>query len=462
LPLELSIDEVTEVALKNSLDIQIAKFDAYISRTSKDEAESIFDTVFSAESSYNRDKLESASSLAGTDTRETIFSLGLEKKLPSATTLSLEATNTKTKTNSAFATLNPYTEAELEFSVTQELGKNFFGLADRSDIKITKIDIENSEFVSLDDIELALYEVQKSYWKLVLRQEELLIAQDMLKEAEKLYEIYQQKQDLGLTEPSEFLAIEALVKTRQSNLNLASLARETAKNDLLFLINKGDFQQEIILKDVLSIPVEKADLYQALNRAVEVRRDYKRIKNDLKKNKIDLVVKENALWPQIDLEATFTRNNIDTGRSKVWGDIFSDGADEVFFRISLEVPLERRQARSQLRKADLEKSRYLLKFKRIERLILQEVNDKVNQVNTMQNQVELFKETVTIHRQKLDYQINRLKTGRSDSDTLISYEEDLLKARLSLADYLFRYRAALIELELVQNSLLDKHWQEPL
>ena len=146
LPLELSIDEVTEVALKNSLDIQIAKFDAYISRTSKDEAESIFDTVFSAESSYNRDKLESASSLAGTDTRETIFSLGLEKKLPSATTLSLEATNTKTKTNSAFATLNPYTEAELEFSVTQELGKNFFGLADRSDIKITKIDICNYNF----------------------------------------------------------------------------------------------------------------------------------------------------------------------------------------------------------------------------------------------------------------------------------------------------------------------------
>lgn len=461
-PLELSIEEVTEIALKNSLDIQIAKFDTYISRTQKNEAESIFDTIFSAESSYNRDKLESASSLAGTDTRETTFSLGLEKKLPTGTTLSLDATNTKTKTNSAFATLNPYTEAELEFSVTQELGKNFFGLADRADIKITKIDIENSEFVSLDDIELALYEAQRAYWNLVLKQEELLINQDMLKEAEKLHEIYKQKQDIGLTEPSEFLAIEALVKTRQSNLNLASLARETAKNHLLFLINKGDFQQGIIVSDSLGCSVEKADLYQALNRAVEARRDYKGIKNDLKKNKIDLVAKENALWPQIDFEATFTRNNIDTGRSKAWGDLFSNGGDEVFFKVSLEVPLERSEARSQLRKADLEKTRYLLKFKRMERLVLQEINDKVNQVNTMQNQVKLFEETVNIHRQKLDYQIKRLKSGRSDSDTLISYEQDLLSARLSLAEYLFRYRAGLIELELTQDSLLDKHWQEPL
>ncbi|MCF7908873.1 MAG: TolC family protein [Candidatus Omnitrophica bacterium] len=462
LPLELSLEEVTEIALENSLDIQIAKFDTYISRTSKDEAESIFDTIFSAEASYNRNRKETASSLAGTDTRETIFSLGLEKKLPTGTTLALDAINTKTKTNSSFTTLNPYTEAGLEFSVTQELGRNFFGLADRAKIKITKIDIENSEFVSLDDIEQFLYAVQRSYWNLALREEELLIAKDMLSEAEKLYEIYKEKKELGLVEESEFLAIEALLKARQSSINVAQLARETAKNDLLFLINRGDFQQNLIPRDSLDIEVFETDLYQALNRAVDSRRDYKRIKNELEKNKIDLVVKKNALWPQIDFEATFTRNNIDTGRSQAWGDIFSDGGEDVFFKVSFEVPLEKRAARSQVRKADLEKSRFLLKFKRIERLLLQEINDKVNQVNTMQNQVKLFKQTVKIHQRKLKSQIERLSLGRSDSDTLIRYEEDLLKARLSLAEYLFNYRTSLIELDLKQNILLDKYWQEPL
>jgi len=461
-PLKLSLEEVSELALKNSLDIQIAKFDTYISRTSQDESESIFDTIFSAEISYNRDKLESASSLAATDTKETIVSLGLEKKLPTGTTLSLDATNSKTKTNSSSVTLNPYTEAKLEFSVTQELGKNFFGLADRADIKITKIDIENSQFTSLDDIEKALYAVQKSYWNLVLKSEQLAIAEDMLKEAEKLYKTYQEKREIGLVEDSEFLAIEALVKTRQSSLNIAKLEVKTAKNDLLFLLNQGSFEQDVVAKDSLFCETKEIDLYEALNNAVEARRDYKRIKNELKKNKIDLVVKKNALWPQIDLEATFTRNNIDSGRSKAWGDLASSGSDEVLFKVSFEVPLEKREARSQLRRADLEKSRFLLKFKRIERLILQEINDKVNQVSTMRSQVNLFSETVKIHRQKLDYQLKRLKSGRSDSDTLINYEEDLLKARLSLAEYLFKYRVGLIELELVQNRLLDHYWQEPL
>lgn len=462
LPLELSLAEVTKIALENSLDIQIAKFDAYISRTSQDESESIFDTIFSAEAAYNRDRQEIISAFIGTDTKESVFSLGLEKKLPTGTTLSLDATSAKTKTNNSWVDLNSYTEAKLKFSAVQELGKNFFGLADRSNIKITKIDIENSELVSLDDIEEALYEVQRAYWILALRQEEVKIAEDMLDETKKLYKIYEQKRDLGITEESEFLAIEALLKARQSTLNIASLARQTAKNNLLFLINRGDFEQNIITQDSLHQEARKVDLYEALKGAVESRRDYKRIKNELKKNKIDLVVKKNALWPQIDLEATFIRNNIDTGRSKAWGNITNDGGEEVFFKVSLNVPLERRAERSALRKVDLEKSRFLLKFKQVERLILQEINDKVNQVNTMQSQIELFKETTVIHRKKLDYQIGRLRSGRSNSDTLITYEEDLLRARLSLSEYSSRYQIALIELELAQNRLLDKYWQEPL
>ncbi len=460
--LKLSLEEVTEIALHNSLDIQIAKFDAYMERTSLQNAESVFDTIFTAEASYNRDKKEQASSLAGTDTKEHKFALGLEKKLPTGTTLSLDAATTKSRTNSGYTSLNPYNEAELEFSLTQELGKNFFGLADRADIKITKLDIENSDFTSLDDIEGALYSVQESYWNLVLKEEELSIARNMLKEAKKLFKIYQEKKSLGLVEKSDLLSLEALVKTRQSDVAIALLGRDTAKNDLLFLINKGDFSQEIIPEDSLVCGAKIIDLYQALTEAVKSRRDYKRKKNDLKRNDIDLVVKKNALWPQIDLEATFSRNNLDSSRGGAWDDLTGESNDEVLFKLSFKLPLERREERSELEKTRLEKSKYLLEFKRIERLILQEINNKVNQVNTMQNQVKLFETTVKLHKQKLKEQVKRLHYGRSNSDTLIQYEEDLLKAKRSLAQSLFKYRVGLIELEVTQNILLDKYWQDPL
>ena len=460
--IELSFEDVTRLVLENSLDIQIAKYDVYISRTSLDDARSIFDTIFSAEASYVHNKKAQNSNLAASDTKELAFSLGLEKKLSTGTTIALDATTTKTRTNSTNSILDPYNEALAGISLTQELGKNFFGLADRADIKLTKLDIENSEFTSLDDIEEVLYKSQKSYWNLVLKKEEFTIAEDMFKTAKRLYDIYQDKYGLGLVEKSELLAIEALIRIRESDVYAATLNLETAKNDLLFLLNRGDFSDQVNPKDNLACLVTTVDLYQALKESTFTRRDYKRMKNELEKNKIELVVKKNALWPQIDLEASIIRNNLDSQRSGAWEGLNGNSNDQISFKLTFEVPLENREAKAELEKVRLGKSQLLLQFKRVERLILQEINDKVNQVNTTENKVKLYQTIVRLHQEKLDNQIKRLGYGRSNVDTLIQYEEDLLKARLSLASNLYTYRMSLSELELTKNTLLDKYWQEPL
>lgn len=460
--LELSLKDVTNIALDNSLDIQIAKLDVYIERLSLKKENSIFDTFLSASISYNRDKRMQASTVFGTETKEHEFSFGLEKRTPTGTTFSLDTIGTKKRTNSIFSTLNPYNEARIELSITQKLGKNFFGLADRSKIKVTKIDIENSEFTSLGDIEDILSEVQKAYWRLVLEEEQLEIRKDMLFEAEKLYKIYKDKFSLGLVEESELLAVEALVYTRKASVSIAGLKRQTAKNNLLFLINKGNFKQEIKPKEELSSTSQRVDLAQALIKAIASRRDYRRAINEIKKNNIDLVVKKNALWPQIDLEASLNRNNLNLNRLQAWEDATRQSNDEVFVGLTIKIPFENTEAKAELKEAEFNKRKVLLELKRVERLILKELNNKVSRVNVIQNQVQLYEETVKIHEKKLKHQIKRLKFGRSDSDTLLRYEEDLLNTRLELVDYLFQYKVSFIELELAQNTLLDKYWKDSL
>jgi len=458
--LTLSLEEVTELALHNSLDIQIARFDAAISRTSLKEAQSIFDTFFTAAVSFSRNRKEQSSIILGTETKEHIFSAGLSKKLPSGTTLSFEAQGIKQRSDSSFTSLNPYNEALVSLSLKQELGKNFFGLADRAQIKLTELDIENAEFTSLDAIEQVIFDVQRAYWNLVLHAEEVVVAQGMLEEAEKLSAAYVEKYDLGLVEKSELLAVEALVKTRQSSLAIARLKRETAKNNLLFLINAGDFKDSIVPKDRLDIQTQRADLYAQAAAAVETRRDYQRIKNDLKKNKLDIVVKKNALWPEIDLEASFARNNLNGKRRNAWSGLEGENSDELFVGLTVTIPLENRQARAELERVNLEKEQLLLQFKRIERNILKELNDKVSRLNTYSSQVEFFREVVGLHREKLDLQIKRVGQGRSDVDTLIRYEEDLFQARLFLAQAFYNYRVGLIDLELSKNTLLTAYWHE--
>ncbi|MFH1457778.1 MAG: TolC family protein [Candidatus Omnitrophota bacterium] len=460
--IELSLEGATRLALVNSLDIQIAKFDAYIKRTSLEKAESLFDTFLNAQVSFNHNKKMQPSSLLGSDEKEVGFSAGLEKKLPTGTVLALDAIGTKSRSDSTFATLNPYSEAEAEFSLSQSLGRNFFGLADRASIKITKLDIENSDYTCLDDIENNISDVQKAYWDFVLKDTQLVIAEEIFKTAQTLYKVYQEKFERGMVEESELLAMEALVSTRYAQIIIAELEKETAKNNLLFLMNSGDFEDTLVPKDNLMCEVHSVSLYDEIKGAIANRRDYKRIQNEVKRKRIEIVVNENALWPEIDLEASLSRNHLDDDRLRAWEGLGKNANNEVSVTLKFKVPLENREARAGLNKTSLEKERLLLNLKKAERLILRELNDAVNQVNTMQNQVKLYEVAVKIHEKKLDKEIERLNYGRSNADTLIRYEEDLLEARRALSDYLYRYRRSLIELGLAKNSLLDQYWKEPL
>jgi len=458
----LSIDEVSRLALENSLDIQIAQYDAYMARTSLEKEESIFDTMLDAGVSYDRDKKESSSILAGTDIRQTQYSLGLEKKFPTGTTANLDLDGNKYRTDSSYVSLNPYHEAEAGISLTQELGKNFFGLADRAKISVTKLDIENSDFTSLDDIENSLADVQRAYWYLVLRYEIISILEDMLERAERLYKAYQERYPLGLVEDADLLAVEAMTRSRAADLAIAELQKETAKNELLFLLNHGEFSQEIIPLDQLSAQMESPDFYSVLGVAIKNRRDYKEAENNLAINKIELVVKKNALWPEIDLQACFSRNNLDATYGKAWGKLAGNSNDQAQFGVSFKVPLENREARANLTRERLKKEKLLLVLKRIERLILRQLNDNVSRVNTEQNQVFSYEDIVELHNKKLAEQIKRMLYGRSDTETLILYEEDLLRASRILAEYRYSYRESVIDLEVAQNVLLNKYWKDPL
>ncbi|KPK98904.1 MAG: hypothetical protein AMJ95_02195 [Omnitrophica WOR_2 bacterium SM23_72] len=460
--IELSLEDVTRLALENSLDIQMAKFDAYIKRTSLERAQSLFDTFLNARGYFSRNKKMQPSVLLGSDEKEHGFSVGLEKKLPTGTTITLDAMGTKSRSSSTFLTLNPYNEAEAGITLNQALGRNFFGLADRASIKITKLDIENSDFSSLDDMEKSLADVQKAYWDFVLKETRLVIAGEMFKSAETLYKIYQDKFERGLTEESELLAMEALVSKRYSEVIIAELEKETAKNNLLFLMNSGSFEEELIPKDNLTTEAQTVNLYEEVEEAVCNRRDYKRKQNELKSKKIEIVVNKNSLWPEIDLGASLSRNHLHADRSSAWEGLGKNANDEFLVELRFKVPLENRSARSDLAKTNLEKEKLLLGLKKIERLILKEVHDAVNLVNITQNQVSLYESIVKMHEKKLDKEIERLNYGRSDADTLIRYEEDLLESRRILSNHWHQYRASLIELERVKNSLLDRYWQEPL
>lgn len=459
----IGLDEVTRRALENCLDVQIAKYDVYIKRQDLRKVTSMFDTFLSMEGKYTKDALAPATTLLAARSEEKSYTAAVSKKFGSGTTLTVGANDTRLDSTSTLLNTNPYHQALLSAGLSQPLGKNFFGMADRAAVKISKIDIENAEYTTLDTIEGLLYRVQVAYWNLVLKKEEMGIKKEMLEEAVRLYDIYKEKLDLGTAETGAVLAMDANEKSRRSDYLTAELSFEQAKNDLLFLINEDDLSITLDPVDSLDeAPLLDADVYGALREAVSRRRDYKRLLKMLDASGIDLAVKQNALWPEIDLDVSYARNGISAKFSSALGGISRRNDPELVVAVSVEMPWENNSARSELKKTELAKAQLLLSLKRTERFILKEVVNKVKEIRSLKEQVEINGSICRLQRKKLDEEMKKLRYGRSSSDLIIRYEDDLLSARLVYANSLFARRRSLIDLKLVENSLLPFYWDEEL
>ncbi len=458
----VSLDEISKLALENNLDIQIAKYDVYISRYGLDKANSIFDTFLTAKAGYSNDQPASSTVFSGNKELENTYSLSLEKKFPTGTKVTLEGSHTRTWSDSSFVSINPAAEAETKVSLSQSLGKNFFGLRDRLEVKLAQLDIAHSRYLSLDDIEKSLADVQKAYWNVVLKKRELEIKKDMRKEAEKLYLRHKENYSLGLVEEPDLLASEAYLKQRENDVLIAELMLKTAENDLLFLLNRPESEVSIIPRDNLDFSLREEDLYAVLNTAINNRRDYKALSNEALQKDISVRIDKNSLWPEIDLEASLARNGVSKKAGQAWSNVTSEDNPVLFLGLTVKVPLENREAKSGYNISLAEKEKVLLKLKKVERLILRDVNNQVSAVNTLKRKAEASKEILALQKEKLEAEGKRFKYGRSSSDLIIRYEEDFLNARLSLANDLYNYKISRIDLDLAENSLLNRYWKGKL
>jgi len=458
----ISLDDVSKLALENNLDIQIAKYDVYISRYGLDKANSIFDTFLTATAGYSNDRSESSTTFSGNKKLENTYGLSLEKKFPTGTKVTLESSHTRAWSDSSFVSINPAVDAEAKVSLSQSLGRNFFGLQDRLKVKLAQLDIAHSRYISLDDIEKSLADVQKAYWNLILKERELEIKKDMRKEAEKLYLRHKENYSLGLVEEPDLLASEAYLKQRENDVLIAELMLKTAENDLLFLLNRPGSEVSIIPKDSLDFSLRKEDLYSVLNSAVNNRRDYKALRNEALQKDISVRIDKNSLWPEIDLETSLARNGVDRKAGQAWSNVTSEDNPALFLGLTVKVPLENREAKSGYNISLAEKEKVLLRLKKTERLILRDVNNRVSAVNTLKRKAEASKEILALQKEKLEAEEKRFKFGRSSSDLIIRYEEDLLNARISLANDLYNYKISRIDLDLAENSLLNRYWKGKL
>jgi outer membrane protein TolC len=452
----LSLSACLEIGLANNLDIKIAKIEPLIKAEDIKSAKSIFDTVIEGKIAYEEDERATASTLAGTETIETDYELGVSTKLPiSGTEIDIDYSDQRNWTDSTFVVNNPLHTAELSVTVTQPVLKNFFGYIDRGDVKLSKIEAELADIESLDRIENTIADIEKAYWKLVFAEHDAALKKELLKQAKRLHEIFQEHLKTGFAESTEAYGIESNMQIRKTEYLIAKNDLKTAGNNLkLFLNEGGDFS--IAPKSALTIFGEKADFALSMKDAFSASRDYRLKKKNLDAKKIKLKMKGNNLWPEVDLVGTLAVNGVDRKFGKASGRLTTDKNSMYYGGIEFTMPLENRDARSEYNKANLEKEKAILELLQTEKDLATDIDEKVRNANLNLESAKRWARIRSIEARKFIDEEKKLMYGRSDSKTIIDYQNDLTRAALSEYQAIRDYYFALIDLENAKDTLLAK------
>ena len=454
----LTLEETSRLALRNNFDIQLAKYDTLISRTSLGQAEAIYDTILEASVGYRNNQNKPTSSLLGSKSLENNYDVGLSKKFSSGSTVSADSNNNRSWSNSAFSTLNPTHDASLQLTLQQDLGKNFFGLQDRGRVALTQVDIQAAEYTTLDKITAHLAQVQEAYWDLVLAYEQLGIEQHMVEQAKRLWEVNQENEVHGLVEKPDVLAAEANYKEQLNQLLLAENQLQTKKNVLYLMLNITEEQADIKPLDVLSVDDPLPDLTQSLKDAFDNRYDYKQVMTSVKSYDLRLSLKKNALWPEINLKTSLARNGVDDHFSQAFEQVWDEDNPDFYAGLHFRIPLENREAKAGLESVKLEKARILVALKLLERQIAVGIVDQVRLCHVLKEIALNAGMIAGIQEQKLAEEEKRFSSGRSDTDTVIRFQQDLLRSKLTASEARFNYKVSLLRLQQLQGTLLDVYW----
>lgn len=457
-----SLKTISKQALLNNFEIQLAKYDAWIARTGQAGAQSVFDTILSGQVKYQDDQNQKTSALYGTKTVKNDYDIALSRKLPTGTTVALGMANNRTWTDAPISSASLVHDSSVGLSMAQPIGRNFFGLQDRGDIRLKKLNIDNADFFSLDRIESHLAVVQKQYWDLVFYLELFGIEKDMLGQAKRLYDLHQEKFTDGLVEKAELIAAQANYQDHENLLALALNRVQTASSTIALMLNIEEDNVQIRPQETLQMTEEEQDFLAAMKAAIANRRDYKSDLNALEARNVKLAIEKNNAWPEINLTASFKKNGLGDGFSSAVRNISSEGHPDYSVGVAVKIPLENRLALSELKAAELEKAKGILNLKYTERKIATQIADQVRDCRVYRD-VALNREKIAgLQSQKLQEEEKRFARGRSTTDTLIRYQQDALNARMASAQAKHRYQTSLVDLQWKEGTLLAEYWDEKL
>ncbi|MFC1508273.1 TolC family protein [Candidatus Omnitrophota bacterium] len=457
--LHLGVRDAIFIALEHNPTVTIERLNPEITHTRADELRADFDPEISVTADQNHVKYQRHYGYVKepaniNSTRENYY-LEISETLPTGTSVSAEVFMTGSVNN---LYTDQYTGG-FGLTITQSLLQGFGLKANLADLRKAKLDVEITKAELKAVAEHVIAEVEKAYWNLYLTIEEIAIREKSLELANRQLQESLERVEVGKLPELELAAVHAEVAARRGELIDTWSRHEQARLRLLYLMNPSDdnpWSIKPVLSDKPFLPEDTLDVISTHEElGLKYRPDLEQAKLEVRKGEIELVRTKNGLLPRLDVFITLGR----TAYAMEFRDAYPDPTSRFYNASAVIVfayPVKNRKARAQVVRAQRSKDQMEQSIKNMERLVHMDVRSAYIEVVRSREQIEATRVTRTLQERNLEAEHTKFRVGKSTNYLVLQAQRDFIASQLDEARSMVSYLKALIDLYVMEGTLLDR------
>jgi len=301
------------------------------------------------------------------------------------------------------------------------------------------------------------------YWELSLAQQKLAMRAESVQVANQILEDNRARFETGKMAEIEVLEAEAGVALRKALEIEAEKEYVEAMNDALTLFAEHAvaYNATISASDPLELEHGTHSYQNSVGKAFKYRPEYLATHMKLAQENLRLSYAENQRWPELDLQASYGLNGLDTDWSGAWDNMEDDEYRSWSVGLELRIPLMGdTKSTSEIAQVKQRKRKALLEMKAIEVALANAVSTTIQNIQSATKQAAYSAQVAGFNGRLLEIELVRLKAGKSNSRLVLEKEEDFRSAREAEVEALVTQKKALVELEMAEGSLLSRYHKD--
>ncbi len=458
-PLQLTINDSVLITLQNNRALVVDRYNTPIFRTAENFQWAAFDPDFTAGYTFNRTRAtqQVASQPFIGDFTSNAFQVGLTQFLPTGTTLGAHLTPMVVEPPVLAG--GPTSATTGQLSITQALLRGYGTDVNLANVREAKIDTLSSQYNLRGFTEALVAQVEVAYWNYCLDQRQIEIFQQSLKIAEQQLHETQRRIDVGVLAPTELAAAQAEVASRHEGLINATAALETARVNLLQLLNPPGthpLDRDLVLLDQPTVPEVALDnVADHVAAAQKFRADLNQARLQANRGDLEVVKTKNGLLPKLDVFASLGA----TGYSRVFAQSFGRMNEQNYnFSVGLlyEEPIGNRAAKATYEHAVLSRDQAIESVGNLALLVEQDARNAYIELHRAKEEVAAAEVTLKYRQESLRAEKAKFDNGKSTSLLVAQAQRDLLQAQITQVQAQVIYLNDFVELYRLTGTLLTR------